>query len=201
MRLIFGGTFDPFHHGHRITVARLCEQPGIDAVHVVVAGDPPHKRGDRVVSPAAIRLEMARGGCEGITGAIVEDIEIRRDGPSYTIDTVETLRAAYPGSAWGIAHGSDVLTRLRGWHRVTELLAIATLRLVVRGGYESIDLSTIESLVGVGGVAPIREGVITLPRLELSSSEIRARITNGRVWEPWVPAPIAAVIRRERLYA
>ena len=126
---ILGGTFDPVHVGHLMDAAAARHQLGLDRVMVVVARDPWQKR-DRVIAPAAIRYDMVVAALDGVEGLVASRIEMEREGPTYTIDTIEALAA--PGRELFLVMGSDVVAGLPTWHRVDELRGRVTLAIVDR---------------------------------------------------------------------
>jgi nicotinate-nucleotide adenylyltransferase len=183
---ILGGTFDPVHVGHLMDASAARHQLGLDRVLVVVAGDPWQKR-DRVVAPAEIRFEMLVAALDRVEGLEASRIEIDRDGPTYTIDTVEQLTE--PGRELVLIAGSDVAAGLATWHRVDELRTRVTLAIVDR---EDTPF-------------PAPEGWkverVSVPRLELSSTDLRERVAAGDPIDFLVPTAAARILRAHRLYS
>ncbi|NLB43600.1 MAG: adenylyltransferase/cytidyltransferase family protein, partial [Clostridiaceae bacterium] len=130
---ICGGTFDPLHNGHAALVHAALASGQVDRVLVIPSGTPPHKRGD-LVSLACYRYEMARRAFAGEPNVDVSDIEILRDGPSYTLDTARLLQASQPGDTISLIYGSDILRDIERWHQPVALLAGFPLLLADRGG-------------------------------------------------------------------
>src|SRR5690606_36398985 len=126
---VFGGTFDPPHVGHLVTAMDVRHALGLDVVLMVVANEPWQKAGSRDITPAAVRLEIVRAAVSAEPGIEVSDIEVRRGGPSYTIDTIEALRADEPDAELVIVVGSDAAAGLLTWERADELAT--TCRFVV----------------------------------------------------------------------
>jgi nicotinate-nucleotide adenylyltransferase len=163
------------------------EALGLDEVWLVPNGDPWQKR-DRVVTPAAVRLEMARAAVADVPGLEVSDVEVRRDGPSFTIDTVHQLRAEDPDRDVVVIMGRDSALGLPTWERHEELLAAVDLAVVDRGG------AAAPSLPGA------RVVVVPMRRIDVSSTELRQRVGAGRPIVPLVPPAVAALVARHGLY-
>jgi nicotinate-nucleotide adenylyltransferase len=192
---ILGGTFDPPHAGH-VAAARLClRRLGLDRVLFVVANDPWQKSPVRPVTPAEDRLAMATAAVEGVEGAEVSRIELDRGGPSYTIETVEELigPARGPGAPpprLFLIVGADVVDTLPTWHRVDDLARLVTLVVVVRPGASAPGQVPGWELEVIGG-----SGV------DVSSSQVRTLVAEGRSIEGLVPPSVEHCIRRRGLYA
>ncbi|HXR54667.1 MAG TPA: nicotinate-nucleotide adenylyltransferase [Acidimicrobiales bacterium] len=192
---ILGGTFDPPHAGHVAAAVASRERLGLDRVLFVVANDPWQKSPVRPVTPAEDRLAMVGAAVEGITGAEVSRIELDRGGPSYTIQTVEALaeearaRGAPPPDQFLIV-GADVVDTLATWHRVDDLARLVTLVVVGRPGVHRRD-----SLRGW------RLEVVDGSGVDVSSSQVRSLVAEGRPLEGLVPRAVQHCIRRRGLYA
>ena len=181
---ILGGTFDPVHVGHLMDASAARHQLGLDRVLIVPARDPWQKQG-RVVAPAEQRFEMLVAALDGAVGLEASRIELDRDGPTYTIDTVEELRA--PGRELVLIMGSDVAATLDTWHRVDELRKLVTLAIVDRDDV---------SVPDPGGWRVVR---VSVPRMQLSSTDLRRRVAAGEPIEFLVPMPAVRVLRAHRL--
>lgn len=184
-----GGTFDPPHIGHLRAAVRVRHALDLDVVLFVPAGDPWQKRGDRAITPGPVRLEMARAAVEGLDGLEVSDIEVRRPGPSYTLDTVDELRAADPGARLTLVLGADAAALIPTWERPAEVLAQVRLAVVPRPGAPmTVDLP------GADVVA------VEVEQLAVSSTSLRADVAAGRPVDVLVPPGVAAIIERRGLY-
>ena len=191
---IFGGTFDPIHNAHVVAALAARHSLRLDLVLMVVAGDPWQKR-DRNLTPAAVRLEMVQCACEGIDGLEASDLEVRREGPTYTIDTV--LQLARPHREIVIVLGTDAARRLSTWHRIDDLRAMVDFAVVSRStGAADAD----------GGVSrmPFDDGDslfnVDIPKLDISSSDIRSRVADGVPIDGLVPTAVVHLIRSNDLY-
>jgi nicotinate-nucleotide adenylyltransferase len=183
---ILGGTFDPVHVGHLMDASAARYQLGLDRVLVVPARDPWQKHGT-VIAPAEIRFEMLAAALDGAAGLEASRIELERDGPTYTIDTVEQLGA--PGRELVLVMGSDVAATLDSWHRVDELRELVTLAIVDRHD---------ASVPDPEGWRVVR---VSVPQLQLSSTDLRRRVAAGEPIDFLVPMPAVRVLRAHGLYA
>jgi len=200
--LLFGGTFDPIHHGHLIVARAVAERLGAARVVLIPASRPPHKP-DALASPEN-RLAMVRLAISGEDLFEASDVEIRRQGPSYTRDTVGQFRAEHGGDAgllWLI--GADMLPDLPSWHCVEEVLDLAQVVIALRPPWdERIErvFAGLTGRLGDGRVARLRQKVVRTPLIDISSTDIRRRAAAGRSVRFLVPGPVADYIARHRLY-
>jgi nicotinate-nucleotide adenylyltransferase len=191
MRLgVLGGTFDPPHVGHLIVASDVCAALGLDRLLFVPAAAPPHKRG-RVRAPAALRLEMVRAATAGDARFEVDDLELRREGASYSADTLRQLAAREPDAQLFFVIGVDQLREFGSWREPDVVVRLATLVVVSRAGDDAAD---------AGEVAfPVLPVQVT--RIDLSATEIRRRIREGDPIRYLVPDAVREIIEREGLYA
>lgn len=183
---MFGGTFDPIHVGHLVVAAEVRHALDLDRVLLVPAGDPWQKRG-RVVASAADRLAMVRLAVEGIPGVEVEDLEVRRTTASVTADTLEDLGA--PDRELFLVLGADAVANMPTWRRLEETRALCTVVVVERVGERA-------EPPGAGW----RVEHVVVPRLDVSSSEIRERLDCGRPIDGLVPPAAARYLEDRRIY-
>jgi nicotinate-nucleotide adenylyltransferase len=186
---VFGGTFDPIHVGHLVTAVNVRHDLALDRMLLVVANDPWQKAGT-AVSPAADRLAMVAAAVAEVPGLEASDMEIRRGGPSFTVDTLRDLRRLEPTAELFLVVGSDAAAGLDTWERGEELKGLATLVVVSRPGADA---------------AVIPDGWtyqrLEVPRLEVSSTDLRARFADGRPLDWLVTPPVVRLIRERGLYA
>lgn len=185
---IFGGTFDPPHVGHLVVAVNVRERLALDELHLVVANVPWQKVGSRRITPAADRLAMVRAAVANVEGLVASDVEIRRGGASYTIDTVDQLEADGATRAFVIL-GSDAAGGLPSWERADELRRRARIVVVDRpgaaarrppAGWDWINVET--------------------PRLEVSSTDLRDRLRDGRPLDYLLTEPVLEEIRNRSIY-
>jgi nicotinate-nucleotide adenylyltransferase len=182
---IVGGTFDPVHVGHLMDASAARHQLSLDRVLVVVARDPWQKSG-QVGAPAEVRYDMLVAAIDGTPGLEPSRIELERAGPTYTIDTVEDLTAS--DRELFLVLGSDVVAGLAAWHRVDELRELVTLAIVDR------------EATPFPAPAGWRVARVQVPRLELTSTDLRRRVAAGEPIEFLVPTPAARILHQHGLY-
>jgi nicotinate-nucleotide adenylyltransferase len=183
---VFGGTFDPVHVGHVVAAVEVRHKLELDRMLLVPAGDPWQKR-DRVVASAPDRVAMVEAAIEGIAGLHVSSLEVEREGASVTADTLETLAA--PSRTLYLVLGADAVANMRSWRRLDETRDLAVLVVVERAG---------EHAEPPGPGWQVER--VPIPRLDVSSSEIRERIADGRPVDGMVPPAVVAVVRSRGLY-
>lgn len=187
---LFGGTFDPPHTGHLIVATEAAEHLGLDRLLFVPAATPPHKT-DRELTPADVRLEMvlAAVGDDPLLG--VTDVELRREGPSYTVDTLRHFRDEKPDAELHFLTGVDQLAELDTWKEPEEVGRLARLAIMGRAGREPDRVDP--------GVEVAFE-VVPVTRVDISSTRVRDRVRDGRSIRWLVPEPVRRIIEREALY-
>ena len=190
---VFGGTFDPIHLGHLALAEAARDTLDLEVVFMP-AGQPPHKPDVRI-SPAADRLAMVRAAIADNPGFRVSTLELERSGPSYTVDTLETLAATTPDLSLIVS--TEAAADLGNWHRPERVLQLATLVVVPRDGFPDLDEATVARLVP--GTRP-RVVILDGPRLRLSASAIRRRAAAGRSVRYLVPDAVATYIGDHALY-
>jgi nicotinate-nucleotide adenylyltransferase len=187
-RGLFGGTFDPPHLGHVAAAAAALADLGLAELVVTVAAEPQLKDA-APVADAEVRLEMARAAFAGLDGVVVSDLELRRAGPTYTVDTVESLGATSPGGRLVLVVGADAAASLPRWHRARDLAALVEVAVVPRPGTatpapEGFTVLTVE-------MAPV----------DLSSTEVRAALAAGADPAGLVPPGVVPILSTRRLYS
>ena len=187
---ILGGTFDPVHIGHLAAAVEVRAALGLDVVLLVVANLPWQKVGRRAITPAEDRFAVVAAAVEEIEGLDASRMEIDRGGPSYTADTVDELAARHPGADLFLIVGSDLVADLPTWEREQDLQARATLAVVTRPG-APVALPP----------PPWRARAVTVPALDVSSSDLRERAASGRPLDVLVPPRALRQIRERGLYA
>lgn len=189
---IFGGTFDPVHVGHLVAAVNARATLDLDRVILVVANVPWQKVAERTISPAEDRLALVEAAVGDVPGLEAGRQEIDRGGESYTADTLAELAAADPSADLHLIVGWDVAGQLSTWERVEEVRSLATLVVVNRPGARPP-----AGLRAAGW----RVAEVTVPNLEISSSDLRARAARGRPLDYLVPEAAVRVIRSRSLYA
>ena len=193
---VFGGTFDPVHVGHLIAAEEARAALSLDEVVFVPAGRPWFKEG-RPLTGAGHRLAMVELAVAGHAHFRVSDAEVRRPGPSYTVDTLEELRAGLGEAAEiYLIVGTDVLSELSRWHRPARVFEMATIVGMRRPGAEP----DLEQLEEVSRDAPSRTLILDGPCIEVSGADLRRRVAEGRPIRYMVPEAVARYIREHCLY-
>ncbi len=178
---IYGGTFDPIHHGHLILAREALEQLGLERVVFVPAAASPFKK--TPIAPAEERLSMLQAAIEGEHGFTLDDCELRRPPPSYTIDTVKEIRAREPEAELYLLVGNDNVSDLPKWHRFSELEKMVHFVVLDRTGWATDH-----------PYEAIRRN------LDISATEIRKRVASGQSIRYLVPPAVEEIIRRKNLY-
>lgn len=197
----FGGTFDPVHHGHLIVARALAEARGFDRVSFVPAGMPPHKA--PATASAANRLAMLRLAITGEPLLDICEIELHHDGPSYTIETVKSLQEKFTRATIHWVIGADMLEDLPSWYRAGELLERVTMVIAARPPWQDrIEgiLAALAKRFSREQVERLRAGVTPTPLLDISSTDIRRRVAEGRPIRYLVPDAVAEYIATKSLY-
>jgi nicotinate-nucleotide adenylyltransferase len=189
---IFGGTFDPVHVGQLVAAVNARHDLDLDRVVLMVANVPWQKVGARQVTPAEDRYAMVKAAVGGVPGVEASRLEIDRGGPSYTADTISQLAALHPGAELFVIVGWDVSAELATWERLHEVRDLASLVVVNRPGTQP-------------PVGLLEEGwrleEVSVPNLDISSTDLRARASTGRPLDYLVPGPAVRVIRERGLYS
>ena len=188
---LLGGTFDPPHRGH-LAAARAVRD-AIDGIEValVVANDPWQKSDRRVITPAEIRVEMTRALVKGESGITVDDREVRRGGPTYTIDTLLELHQENSNRELCLIVGADTASRIHTWHRSHDLISLSTLIIVNRPGM-SIDLAP--------ELAKWKHQVVSMNPVDVSSTAIRSAVARGESITEMTNPAVATIISTNGLY-
>lgn len=205
---IFGGTFDPIHYGHLRTAFEMLQALRFDEVRFMVCGRPPHR--DSPIAAADLRLTMVRAATEGQHGFVVDDREILRDGPSYSVETLSELRGQYPLRPLALIIGMDAFLGLQKWHQWREILQLAHIVVAHRPGWRAPDMGPLGELLAdrgthrIGNLHDAISGCIyvhDVTQLEISSSDIRKLVAAGRDPRFLTPDTVRAVIGRSGCYA
>lgn len=193
---VFGGTFNPVHSGHLRVAENLLGAGLADRVLFVPARLPPHKA-DAGLAPAEARLEMVRLAIAGMPACEASELEIGREGPSYTVDTLGALARERPGDDLGFVLGSDNFAEVGGWSRFPELLGLCEFLVVARPGHP---LRAPPPSVPPAMVPRLRYRAVPGPTVRVASSELRRMLREGRDVSRWLSPPVLAYIRARKLY-
>ncbi|MCL6610828.1 MAG: nicotinate-nucleotide adenylyltransferase [Peptococcaceae bacterium] len=194
---IMGGTFDPIHYGHLVAAEGARHHFNLEKVVFVPAARPPHK-GARVITGPVHRLNMAVLATGSNPNFEVSDIEIKRRGPSYTIDTLYYFHHSRPGSDLYFITGADAVLEILTWHRVQELLDLCSFIAATRPGYRLENLA--ETLKGLPPGSIEKISVMEVPALAISSTDIRERVRRGMPVKYLLPEEVENYIYEKGLY-
>ncbi len=205
---IFGGTFDPVHYGHLRTAFEMLQALRFDEVRFMPCGKPPHR--GKTYADAALRLKMVWEATAGQPGFAVDERELMREGPSYSVDTLTALRGEFPLRPLALIIGMDAFLGLPKWHRWREILQLAHIVVAHRPGWRVPDLGQLGELLEDNGthriddLHEVKSGHIYIhdvTQLEISSTEIRELIAGGRDPRFLLPDAVCDVINASGCYA
>ncbi len=204
----FGGTFDPIHFGHLRTALELLNHLRLAEVRFIPCARPPH--GKTPTAPAALRLDMVKAAIAGQPGFVVDERELNRPGPSYTVETLEVLRAEFDSRPLALIIGMDAFIDIGAWHHSEDILRLAHVIVARRPGASVPESGYAGALLAANGVtehaalagAPAGKILVhTVTQLEISSSAIRAAARAGQSQRYLVPEAVAALIETTGCYA
>ena len=204
---IFGGTFDPIHYGHLRTAFELLQTLGFDEVRFVPCGDPPHR--GVTFAPAGLRLDMVRLATRDEPGFVVDDRELRRDGPSYTVDTLASFREEFPDRSLCLITGMDAFLGLPTWHRWGEILDFAHIVVAHRPGWQAPDEGALGELLGRRRTRSADElrsrlhggvHIHAVTQLEIGSTGIRSLVADGYDPRYLMPDAVRELIMESSCY-
>lgn len=186
---VFGGTFDPIHQTHVAIGRTALTHQALDRVLFVVSADPPHKESNEI-TPADDRYAMVAAALAGEPGLEPCDLELHRDGPSYTADTLKTLRAMHPGARFYLIIGQDALIDLPGWYEPGGILEEAHLLVLPRPSEQR----------PIPAVLDGHYEMLPFAQSTMSSTEVRRRLTEGDPATDSLPPGVFQVVRDRGLY-
>lgn len=208
---IFGGAFAPFHNGHLRLVLEARARLGLSEIRLIPTAHPPHRPDSRVSAPR--RLDWVKLAVRKEHGLMADDREMRREGPSYTVDTLTSLREEFPRAALVLLMGADAFAHLHSWHRWSELTNLAHLAVVARPGIPLAPSAECNALLAprradkTGQLLSQPAGLWTpleLPLLDISSTRIRRLLKSGvsvrglvpdAILNTWTAADVAALTK------
>ena len=196
---VFGGSFNPIHHGHLVLAQDVMEACELDEVLFIPCGSPNHKAAAGL-APAEHRMRMVELVTESDFRFTSFDLEIRRGSTSYTVETLEELQAECPDDEFYFMVGTDSFPELSDWHRIHDLLARFTVIGLVRPGFEIDALAEIEFGLAPGLKERLLEQVVRGHAIGISASDIRARVAEGMAIRYLVPVEVEMYIAEHGLY-
>lgn len=205
---LFGGTFDPVHHGHLRTAYELKQRLGLDRVHFIPAAEPPHR--GQPEAAVADRLKMLEAAIAGESGFVVDSRELQRAGPSYSIDTALSFREEFPEHVLCLLLGMDAFLGLPEWHRWESLLSLVNIVVARRPGAVLPESGRLGDLLDSARLVPEdttswpesgRIIVQDVTQLEISASDLRASIRAGIEPRYLLPDPVWRIIETTGCYS
>jgi nicotinate-nucleotide adenylyltransferase len=198
MRLgIFGGTFDPVHYGHLLLAEQCREQCRLDQVWFLPAGVPPHKL-ERTIASGKARAEMLELAVAGHEDFRIDRRELDRADACYTVDTLAALQSADPARELVFLLGADSLVDFPTWREPRRILELARLAVVNRGGNPLPALAALQPILGAALESRIE--FVTIPGVDISSSDIRRRVREGKSIRYMTPRVVECYIQTHGLY-
>jgi len=198
---ILGGTFDPIHHGHLRTALDVQQALGLDELRLIPLRDPPHRQ--QPSSTPEQRMEMVQAAISGVPGLTTDRRELDREGKSYSLLTLQSLRQELGNTPICLILGQDAFQGFPQWHQPNEFLQLAHLVVMQRPGEtthhlypERITTDPDDLRSNPGGNIYLQ----TVTQLDISSTRIRAMLQNGQSPHYLLPAPVLAIIERDSLY-
>ncbi|HUG98411.1 MAG TPA: nicotinate-nucleotide adenylyltransferase [Gammaproteobacteria bacterium] len=204
---IFGGTFDPIHYGHLRSALELLEALEFSEVRFMPAGNPPHRIATH--ADGRTRVALVQAAIDGEPRFILDDRELRREGPSYSVDTLLDLRAEFAHRSLCLVVGMDAYLSLPQWHQWREILELAHLVVAHRPGWQAPQSGTLGELLADRGTARVQDlhesragrvYVRAVTQLEISSSAIRELVRAGRDPRYLVPDPVRRLLAESGCY-
>jgi nicotinate-nucleotide adenylyltransferase len=190
-----GGTFDPVHLGHVAMAEAAADCAGLERVLLIPAAVPPHRAA--ATATAADRLEMCRIAAAGHPRLEVSDLELRRQGPSYTVDTLRALAAERPDADLHLLLGWDAARDLRSWRSPDEVMRLARLVVVSRPGYPTPTAADLAE----AGIDQARTVLCNVPTPDVEATEVRRQVERGDSLAGLVDPAVESYLRRRGLYA
>ena len=187
---ILGGTFDPIHMGHLVLAEQVKEKLKLDRIIFIPCLRSPHKTRQKL-SPAKDRLHMVRLALQDNPSFSVSDIELKRKGVSYTVDTLRELKRLHPGSQIYFLTGSDVVNELGAWKDPEKIYKLAKMVIAVRPGFDQFDPEDHFAKKSI---------LVEITGLDISSSKLRNMAKRGKSIKYLVPLEVEQYIRKKRLY-
>lgn len=197
---LLGGTFNPIHNGHLRLALEIYERLSLAEVRLIPSAQPPHRAVPSVSSQ--LRLEMVQAAIAGVTGLIADDRELQRDGPSYMVDTLLSLRAEYPDNPLCLILGSDAFMNLNSWYQSKQIIKLAHI-IVVRRPNTVLTIQNINQTNQLNQLYTSKAGKIwveELPDMAISATQIRDLIAAGNNPNYLLPLAVLDIINHNRIY-
>ena len=195
---VLGGTFDPVHMGHLAIARAALEAHALSRILLMPAARPPHKDGG--IAPAADRLEMVRIACAGDPHLEASDLEVRRGGISFTVETLAALAARHRGAELFFILGEDTVLELPGWRESARILSLARIVAVHREGPRHRFDAALYPGIPPEVLEQCEKDRVEMEPVPIASRDIRKAIAKGDPFDRWLPAGVGEYIRTKKLY-
>jgi nicotinate-nucleotide adenylyltransferase len=205
---IFGGTFDPIHFGHLRTAFEMLQALRLHEVRFMPCGSPPHRI--EPIADAGLRLQMVKRAVDTQPGFVVDNRELQREGPSYSVDTLTALREEFPSQSLALIIGMDAFLSLPKWYHWHEILDLSHIVVAHRPGWKAPDVGPLRDLLADRGTHRIENlheklsghiYIHDVTQLEISSTEIRELVGLGRDPRFLLPDGVRELIEQSGCYA
>lgn len=196
---ILGGSFDPVHYAHLLLAETARETLRLDAVWFMPAATPPHKA-DRRLATAEHRIEMLKLAIADHPQLAVQTLEIDRGGTSYTVHTLEECHQRVPGAEFFLLVGADMLLDLPNWYQPQRICELAVIACAHRPTSPPPDLSRLAEVASASRLNEFAAATIAMPQIELSSTDLRQRVRDGRSIRYRTPRAVECYIAAQGLY-
>ncbi|MBK9974874.1 MAG: nicotinate (nicotinamide) nucleotide adenylyltransferase [Planctomycetes bacterium] len=197
---LLGGAFDPPHNGHLAVARAVRDARQLDRVDLLVSAGSPHRGGKQNAASAADRAAMAALAVENEIGLGVEECELARPGPSFTVDTIRHLHSLRPQNQYSFILGGDMLADLPNWREIGALLDMVEFICVYRPGFGAEVFARLEDSLGRAVVARLRASHVDAPQLGISSTKVRNAVAAGESIAQYVPQAVEQFIYARGLY-
>jgi nicotinate-nucleotide adenylyltransferase len=187
---VLGGTFDPIHMGHLVLAEQVREKFQLDRVIFIPCASPPHKT-EQELSPTQDRFEMTKLALQGNSYFLVSDIELKREGLSYTVETLRELKGLYKDKEIYFLTGSDVLNEITTWKNPEEIYKLAKLVIGIRPGFDKFDPENHFAKKSI---------IVNITGVDISSTQIREKVRKGESIKYLVPPKVEEYIKKRNLY-
>jgi nicotinate-nucleotide adenylyltransferase len=193
---LFGGTFDPPHIGHLVLASEAFSQMDLDSLFWVLTPDPPHKRG-QVITDAVLRKEMVKAVIKDYPEFTFSEIEFKRPGPHFAVDTVREFKLSHPNAQISYLLGGDSLNDLPAWHDPVGFIQECDCIVVMLRVNEAPDWKMLDQKLPELHTKTV---FLKTPIIEISSKDIRERVKNGHPWLPYVTIEVGKIIQKTKVY-
>jgi nicotinate-nucleotide adenylyltransferase len=197
--LLFGGTFDPIHHGHLIIARAAAEQLKTPKVILIPSAQPPHKA-EKTISSAPDRLKITHLAVQDEPLFEVSDCELKRQGPSFTLETVRYFHRQFPQTQLYWLIGADSISELVGWYHIEQLADECLIVTAARPGFNPQNTQTLKSILTDPQILRLQQNILATPQVDISATQIRHRVRQKQSIRFLTPPAVIEYIKHQNLY-